>query len=82
TCDVALKVKKHSQILRLMQLFIGLDDMFNSVRSLIMTTEPLPDVKLAFATLSRDESHRNSNMASKSVKLEPAAFAARPNNNN
>ncbi|PWA58642.1 zinc finger, BED-type [Artemisia annua] len=43
---------------------------------------PLPDVKSAFATLSRDDSHRNSQVASKSVKTGSAAFAARPNNGN
>ncbi|GJV03082.1 hypothetical protein Tco_1336651 [Tanacetum coccineum] len=60
----------------------GLDDVFNSVRSLILTTEPIPDVKLAFATLSRDESHRNSHYSSKNVKAGPSAFAVRPINAN
>ncbi|GJV67037.1 hypothetical protein Tco_1482546 [Tanacetum coccineum] len=36
----------------------GLDDVFSSVRNIILTTDSLPDVKYAFATLSRDESHR------------------------
>ncbi|GJY88421.1 hypothetical protein Tco_0503049 [Tanacetum coccineum] len=40
------------------QLLIGLDDVFSSVRNIILTTDSLPDVKYAFATLSRDESHR------------------------
>ncbi|GKF44888.1 hypothetical protein Tco_0131440 [Tanacetum coccineum] len=56
TCETAPKVKKHSQLLRLMQFLMGLDDVFRSVRSLILTTEPLPDVKSTFATLCRDES--------------------------
>ncbi|GKD47042.1 ribonuclease H-like domain-containing protein [Tanacetum coccineum] len=68
-CDAALKIKDHGQLL-------------SSVRSLILTTEPLPDVKSAFATLSRDESHRNSHSSSKTTKAEPTAFAARPSNNN
>ena len=78
-CDTAPKLKQHSDLLRLMQFLMGLDDSFSSVRSLILTTEPLPDVKSAFATLSRDDSHRNSHVASKSVKTGSAAFAARPN---
>ncbi|GJT45562.1 hypothetical protein Tco_0954277 [Tanacetum coccineum] len=61
---------------------IGLDDVFNSVRSLIITTEPIPNVKSAFATLSRDESHRNSHYSSKNVKAGPFAFAVRPINAN
>ncbi|GKE27416.1 hypothetical protein Tco_1442800, partial [Tanacetum coccineum] len=36
----------------------------------------------AFATLSRDESHKNSHNSSKTTKAEPTAFAARPSNNN
>ncbi|GKF96383.1 hypothetical protein Tco_0289118, partial [Tanacetum coccineum] len=65
-----------------MQFLMGLDDVFNSVRSIIATTEPIPDVKSAFAILFRDESHRNSHSSSKSVKVRPSAFAARPNNSN
>ncbi|GJU90676.1 ribonuclease H-like domain-containing protein [Tanacetum coccineum] len=64
TCAAAQKVKDHSQILRLMQFLMGLNDVYSSVRSLILTTEPLPDLRSAFATLSRDESHRNSGSSS------------------
>ncbi|GKB75995.1 hypothetical protein Tco_0942890 [Tanacetum coccineum] len=67
---------------RLMHFLMGLDDMFSSVRSLILTSEPLPDIKSSFATLFKDESHRNNHVASKSTKFGHAAFAARPNNNN
>ncbi|GKA87835.1 hypothetical protein Tco_0809599, partial [Tanacetum coccineum] len=61
---------------------MGLRDVFNSVRSIILTTEPIPDVKSAFATLSRDASHRKSHSPSKNVKAGPSAFAfaARPSN--
>ncbi|GJX26067.1 hypothetical protein Tco_0232363, partial [Tanacetum coccineum] len=75
-------VKEHGQLLRLMQFLVGLDDMYSSVRSLILTMEPLPDVRSAFATLSRDESHRNCGSSSKSVKTGPTAFAVRPSNDN
>ncbi|GJY86631.1 hypothetical protein Tco_0500657 [Tanacetum coccineum] len=61
---------------RLMQFLMGLDDVFSSVRSLIGTTDPIHDVKSAFATLSRDESHKNSHVASKSVNARPSGFAA------
>ncbi|GJZ13005.1 ribonuclease H-like domain-containing protein [Tanacetum coccineum] len=82
TCEGSTKLKEHAQLLRLMQFLIGLDDMFKSVRSIILTTEPIPDVKSAFATLSRDESNRNSHSTSRSVKAGPSAFAARSNNSN
>ncbi|GJU85262.1 hypothetical protein Tco_1292808 [Tanacetum coccineum] len=65
--DIAPKIKKHAQLLRLMKFLIGLDDVFSSMRSLILTTNPIHDVKFAFATLSRDEFHRNSHASSKGV---------------
>ncbi|GKB31839.1 hypothetical protein Tco_0871240 [Tanacetum coccineum] len=79
TCEGSSKLKEHAQLLRLMQFFMGLDDVFCSVRSIILTTNPIPNVKYAFATLSRHESHRNSNVTSKSG---PTAFTARSSNNN
>ncbi|GKC64300.1 RNA-directed DNA polymerase, eukaryota, reverse transcriptase zinc-binding domain protein, partial [Tanacetum coccineum] len=82
TCEGSTKLKEHAQLLVLMQFLMGLDDVFNSVRSIILTIEPIPDVKSAFATLSRDESHRNSQSSSKSVKPGPSAFASRPNSSN
>ncbi|GJR89190.1 ribonuclease H-like domain-containing protein [Tanacetum coccineum] len=77
-CVSAPKAKEHSQLLRLMQFLMDLNDVFSYVRTLILTIEPLPDVKSAFATLSRDDSYRSSNLTSKSAKSGPAAFAARP----
>ncbi|GKA14576.1 ribonuclease H-like domain-containing protein [Tanacetum coccineum] len=82
TRDGSTKLKEHAQLLRLMQFLMGLDDVFSLVRSIILTTDPIHDVKSAFATLSRDESHKNSNVTSKSAKSGPTAFAARSGNNN
>ncbi|GJV60640.1 hypothetical protein Tco_1466740 [Tanacetum coccineum] len=82
TCEGSPKLKEHAQLLRLMQFLMRLDDVFNSVRSIILTTEPIHDVKYAFATLSRYEYHKNSYSSSKNVKARPSAFAARPINNN
>ncbi|GJY70442.1 hypothetical protein Tco_0474145 [Tanacetum coccineum] len=47
------KLKKHNQLLKLMQFLIGLDEVYAPIRSIILTTEPILDVKGAFATLSR-----------------------------
>nr|GEV79334.1 hypothetical protein [Tanacetum cinerariifolium] len=41
---------------------MGLDDVFSNVRSSILITKPLPDVKYAFATLCIDESHKVKNV--------------------
>nr|GEV37688.1 hypothetical protein [Tanacetum cinerariifolium] len=43
-------LKKHNDLLKLMQFLMGLDDVYTPI-SQILTTKPLPDVKSAFATL-------------------------------
>lgn len=63
-----------------MQFLMGLDDVFSSDRRSILVIDPLPDVKYAFATLSRDESHRNSNVYNSSSKASSSAFIAKSNN--
>ncbi|GJR11180.1 hypothetical protein Tco_0793832 [Tanacetum coccineum] len=77
TCEGVHKLKKHAQLIRLMQSLMAFDDVFSSVRSIILTTDPILDVKSAFVTLSIDESHRNRNVTSKNVNFGPSAFAAR-----
>lgn len=79
TCDSSTEMKKHNNLLRLMQFLMGLDDVYTPVRSHILTTDPLPDVRTAFALLSRDESHRSSHVGSTSTKSTPAAFISKTN---
>ncbi|GKC39292.1 ribonuclease H-like domain-containing protein [Tanacetum coccineum] len=62
TSDTTEKLKSHEQLIRLMQFLMVLDDVFSNVRSSILITDPLPDVKFAYATLSGDESHRVNNV--------------------
>ncbi|GJV29259.1 hypothetical protein Tco_1385707 [Tanacetum coccineum] len=80
-CKNSKKLKKHNQLLKLMQFRMGLDEVYAPIRSIILTNDPIPDVKGAFATLSRDESHRGSQTHSV-VKTRNYAFVARPNNRN
>ncbi|GJX51719.1 LysM domain receptor-like kinase 3, partial [Tanacetum coccineum] len=82
TCDTAKKLKKHDQLIRLRQFLMGLDDVYANVRNSILITEPLPDVKSAFAILSRDESHRSNNVYSvnKTGSSSSSAFVSRSNN--
>lgn len=58
TCHAASDFAKHTQLMKLMQFLMGLDDMYVNVRSTILTKEPLPDLRTAYSILSRDESHR------------------------
>ncbi|GKF34071.1 ribonuclease H-like domain-containing protein [Tanacetum coccineum] len=79
SCDGSSALKKHNQLLRLMQFLMGLDEVFAPVRSHILTTKPLPDVKSAFATLSRDEVYKNISVHNCGTKYGPSAFVTKPN---
>ncbi|GJW97593.1 putative RNA-directed DNA polymerase, partial [Tanacetum coccineum] len=63
------------------KFLMGLDEIYAPIRSIILTTDPIPDVKEAFATLSRDESHRGS-LSHSTLKTGNSAFVARPNTRN
>ncbi|GJU59912.1 ribonuclease H-like domain-containing protein [Tanacetum coccineum] len=78
SCDRAPALKNHNDLLKLIQFLMGLDDVYTPISSQILTIKPLPYAKSAFATLSRDESHRKSQHASSS-KNSQAIFAARFN---
>ncbi|GJT06568.1 putative RNA-directed DNA polymerase, partial [Tanacetum coccineum] len=80
-CENSDKLKEHNQLIKLMQFLMGLDEVYAPIRSIILTSDPLPDVRGAFATLSRDESHRGSQSSSTS-KTGNSAFVARPNTRN
>ncbi|GJX28138.1 hypothetical protein Tco_0236217 [Tanacetum coccineum] len=81
TCDTIEKLKSHEQLIRLMQFLMVLDDVFSNVRSSILITEPLPDVKFAYATLSGDESHRVNNVHTMVNKMGTStAFVSKSNN--
>ena len=45
--------------MKLMQFLMGLDESYMQIRSNILSRDPLPDVKGAFAIISSEESHRS-----------------------
>ncbi|GKD26884.1 ribonuclease H-like domain-containing protein, partial [Tanacetum coccineum] len=59
-CSYAARedVSKHNRLIKLMQFLMGLNDVFQPIRSSILARETLPDVKDAFAIISKEESHR------------------------
>ncbi|GKD44808.1 ribonuclease H-like domain-containing protein, partial [Tanacetum coccineum] len=78
-------VSKHYQLMRLMQLLLGLNDVYQPIRSSLLSRETLPDVKKAFAIISREESHRGIASSSGFVpKPQISNFVSRTNlsNNN
>ncbi|GJU39658.1 ribonuclease H-like domain-containing protein [Tanacetum coccineum] len=47
--------KKHTQLLKLMQFLMGLDDSYMQIRSSILSRDVLPNVRSAYATISSKE---------------------------
>ena len=81
TCEGAKDLKNHNDLIRLMQFLMGLDDAYMTLRSTILTTEPLPDVKTAFSLIVREESHKNS-VFTNSSKNQISSFVAKTPNKN
>ncbi|XP_022014598.1 uncharacterized protein LOC110914084 [Helianthus annuus] len=76
SCQAAKDFNDFSTLIKLMQFLMGLDDVYQSVRTNLLTREPLPSVKVAFSVVSREESHR---MSSTGSKTQNVAFVSRPN---
>ncbi|GJV12995.1 hypothetical protein Tco_1354536 [Tanacetum coccineum] len=75
SCDAQKVFKTHTNLIKLMQFLMGLDDIYQPIRSSLLTKEPLPDVKTAFSLISREESHRGSSFGSTGTKF--LVFAAK-----
>ncbi|GJW76067.1 putative transcription factor interactor and regulator CCHC(Zn) family protein [Tanacetum coccineum] len=78
TCEASKHYENHANQIKLMQFLMGLDDVYQPIRSNILTREPLPLVKTAFAIISGEESHRNViSMGGTSKAPSATAFAAK-----
>ncbi|XP_071712432.1 uncharacterized protein [Rutidosis leptorrhynchoides] len=82
TCDASDGFKKHDKLMRCMQFLMGLDDTYMHTRSNILMIDPFPDVKTAFAIISREESHRGSSSGNNNSKVQHSAFVAQTNKPN
>ncbi|KAJ0858060.1 putative RNA-directed DNA polymerase [Helianthus annuus] len=76
SCQAAKDFNDFSTLIKLMQFLMGLDDVYQPVRTNMLTREPLPTVKVAFSIVSREESHRNSSVGS---KTQSVSFASKIN---
>ncbi|KAJ0470826.1 putative RNA-directed DNA polymerase [Helianthus annuus] len=76
TCHASTKFNEFNHLIKLMQFLMGLDDVYQPVRTNLLTRDPLPTVKTAFSIISREESHRDSNSSS---KVPNVGFAAKTN---
>ena len=48
TCEAFIKLKDHSNLVKLMQFLSGLDESYSQVKSHILLMEPLPNLKIVF----------------------------------
>ncbi|GJR61685.1 ribonuclease H-like domain-containing protein [Tanacetum coccineum] len=71
SCAAREDVLKHN---KLMQFLMVLNDVFQPIRSSILSRESLPDVKDAFAIVSREKSHRGIASSSLVVSLNLRYF--------
>ncbi|GJX55144.1 putative transcription factor interactor and regulator CCHC(Zn) family protein [Tanacetum coccineum] len=58
SCTAQKAFKTHIDLIKLMQFLMGLDDVYQPIRSSLLTKDLIPDVKTAFSVISREESHR------------------------
>ncbi|XP_071738729.1 uncharacterized protein [Rutidosis leptorrhynchoides] len=56
-CDANVDFVKHNSVIKLMQFLMGLDEVYQPIRSNLLMTNPLPNVKTTFTVISKEESH-------------------------
>ncbi|KAF5784777.1 putative retrotransposon gag domain, retrotransposon Copia-like protein [Helianthus annuus] len=76
SCQAAKDYNDFSTLIKLMQFLMGLDDVYQPVRTNLLTREPFPSVKVAFSIVSREESHR---LASNGSKGQNVSFVTKSN---
>ncbi|XP_022024521.1 uncharacterized protein LOC110924843 [Helianthus annuus] len=76
SCKPARDYNDFSMLIKLMQFFMGLGDVYQPVRTNMLTREVFPSVKVAFSVVSREESHR---MSSSGSKGQNVSFVSKSN---
>ncbi|GKE60824.1 ribonuclease H-like domain-containing protein [Tanacetum coccineum] len=79
SCDASKELSLHQQLIEQMQFLMGLDDCYQPVRSALLTSDPLPEVKDAYTTVSREESHGGipDTSSANELKMNDTSFAAK-----
>ncbi|GKD38577.1 putative RNA-directed DNA polymerase, partial [Tanacetum coccineum] len=82
SCAASTELALHQQLMKLMQFLMGLDDCYKPIRTALLTRDPLPDVKDAYATVFKEESHRGIPETSEAIdtKINATSFAAKSYN--
>ncbi|KAJ0454457.1 putative RNA-directed DNA polymerase [Helianthus annuus] len=76
SCKAAKDYNDFSMLIKLMQFLMGLDDVYQPVRTNLLTRETFPSVKVAYSVVSREESHR---LTSNGSKGQNVSFASKSN---
>ncbi|GKD95035.1 hypothetical protein Tco_1374872 [Tanacetum coccineum] len=72
----------HNKFLKLMQFLLGIDDVYQPIRSSLLTREILLEVKDAFVAIAKEESHRGITPTFvKTDKPQASAFVSMSNDN-
>ncbi|GJT57055.1 ribonuclease H-like domain-containing protein [Tanacetum coccineum] len=79
SCAASTELALHQQLMKMMQFLMGLDDCYQPVKTALLTRDPLPDMNDAYATVSREESHRGIPETSEAIdtKMNATSFAAK-----
>nr|GEU85732.1 ribonuclease H-like domain-containing protein [Tanacetum cinerariifolium] len=80
-----LKVANYDKMLKLIQFLMGLDDIYQPIKSSILTREVLLEAKDAFLIISREESYRgipSSSGTAKTQKAQASAFVSKQSDMN
>ncbi|GJV50027.1 putative RNA-directed DNA polymerase [Tanacetum coccineum] len=59
------------------KFLMGLDEVYLPIRSNLLSRDPLPSIKFAFAVISREESHKNASSGNTAPKPHASAFVAK-----
>ncbi|GJR16388.1 ribonuclease H-like domain-containing protein [Tanacetum coccineum] len=72
----------YNKLLKLMQFLLGIDDVYQPIRSSLLTREILLEVKDAFVVIAKKESHRGIPLTFlKTDKPQASVFVSRSNDN-
>lgn len=66
-CNASKGFNDFNHLVKLMQFLMGLDSIYQPVRTNLLLRDPLPTIKDAYSVVSREESHRGSNGLGKGV---------------
>ncbi|KAK9057657.1 hypothetical protein SSX86_022493 [Deinandra increscens subsp. villosa] len=81
SCNASDKFNDFNTLIKLMQFLMGLDEVYQPVRTSLLIREPLPTLKTAFSIISREESHRLNNSSTKGTSVGFLSKANQPFDN-